>query len=116
MGKVHLCALLRHMHVPLAGLRFNEEKEMARAVAFIFVITALRLPWLCGQGLSGLLDQWLARLIKVDLGTCGILRLRVDFQHVFHRGDQLGAHFRDAPWLLEPWLEVIFFHTRRTLS
>ena len=71
MGKVHLGALLRHMHVPLAGLRFHKEKEIARAIAFIFVIKALRLSRLCWQRLSGLFDQLLARLIKVDLGTSG---------------------------------------------
>ena len=116
LGKVHLGTLLGHMYVPLAALRFNKEKEIARAVACIFVIKALRLPWLCRQGLLGLLDQLLARLINVDFGTLGILRLRVDVQHVFHRGDKLGAHCRDAPLLLEPGLEVLFFNTRRTLS
>ena len=116
MGKVHLGALLCHMHVPLAGLRFNKEKEIARAVAFIFVIKALRLPWLCRQGLSGLFAQLLVGLIKVDLGTCGIIRLRVDVQHVLHSGDKLAVHFWNAPLLLQPRLEVAFFKTRRTLS
>src|SRR5215510_1293572 len=116
MGKVYLGALLCHLHVPLAGLRFHKEKEIARAVAFIFVIKALRLPWLCRQGLSGFFDQLLARLIKIDFGACGIIRLRVGVQHVLHRGDKRTAHFWDAPLFLQPRLAVAFFKTRRTLS
>ena len=116
IGEVELGPLLRHMHVPPAGLRFDKEKKIARAVALVFVIKALRLPWLGRQRLPGLFDALLARLLKVDLGTFGILRLRVHLQHVFHRGDKLGAHVRDAPLLLQPRLEVVFFHPRRTLS
>jgi hypothetical protein len=50
------------------------------------------------------------------LGACGIIRLRVDVQHVLHRGDKRAAHFWDAPLFLQPRLEVAFFKTRRTLS
>src|SRR5215510_16036212 len=104
------------MPVSLAALWGNKKIEMTRAVACICVITARRRPWLGRQGLSGLVDQLLARLIKVDLGTRGIIRLRVDVQHILPSGDQLAAHFREAPLLLLSRLEVAFLKTRRTLS
>src|SRR5262245_10137149 len=116
MGEVALGPLLRHLHVPPARLRFYEEKEVARAVAGVFVIIALRPPWLSRQWLPGLLDELLGSLIKVDLGPGRIIRLGVDFQDVFHGGDELRPHCRDAPLLLQPWLEDCFFNTRRTLS
>ena len=70
MGKVHFGAVLGHMHVPPASLRFDEEKEIPGAVALVFVIKALWLSRLCRQREPGFFDQLLARLIEVDLRTC----------------------------------------------
>src|SRR5512145_1187216 len=116
MGKVHLGALLRHLHVPPARLRFDKEKEIPGAIAFVLVVKALRLSRLRWQRDAGLFDQLLARFIKVDLGTSRIIRLRVNLQDVFHGSDKLGTDLWDAPLLLQPRLEVTFFKTRRTLS
>lgn len=58
MGNVHLGALLRYMYVARTGLRFHEEQKVTRAVAFVFVIKALRLPGLYGEGLSRFFDQF----------------------------------------------------------
>src|SRR5512132_914709 len=116
MGKVHLGALLRHMHVPPASLRLDKEKEISGAIAFVLVIKVLGLSRLHGQREPGLFDQLLVRFIKVDLGTSRIIGLGVDLQHVFHRGDKLRTDLWDAPLLLQPRLEVTFFKTLRTLS
>ena len=41
----------------------------------------------------------------------------VDLQHVLHRTDELGVGLRrDAPLLLQPRLEFVFFSVRRTVS
>src|SRR5919206_1830826 len=116
MREVDLGPLLCHPHMPPASLRFHKEKEVARAVAGVFVIVALRPPRLSRQRLPGLLDELLARLIKVHFGPGGIIGLRVDLQDVFHRGNELRPHLWDAPLLLQPRLEDRFFKTRRTLS
>src|SRR5215475_1252923 len=116
VGEVDLRALLRHLHMPPAGLRFHEEKKVTRAVALVFIIIALRPPWLRWQWLPRLFDELLGGLIKVDLGPCGIIWLGVDLQDVFHGGDELCPHLWDAPLLLQPRLEDCFFKTRRTLS
>jgi hypothetical protein len=42
MGEVELRPLLRHLHVPPARLRCHAEKEVTRAVPFVFVIIAGR--------------------------------------------------------------------------
>jgi hypothetical protein len=57
MGKVHLGALLRHMHVPPASLRFDKEQEIPCAIAFVLVIKALWLSCLRWQRDAGLFDQ-----------------------------------------------------------
>src|SRR5262245_44064979 len=116
VGKVELGPLLRHLHMPPAGLGFHEEKKIARAVALVFVIIALRSPRLGWQRLSGLFNELLGRLIKVDLGPRRIIGLRVDLQDIFHSGDERGPDLWDAPLFLQPWLEDRFFKTRRTLS
>ena len=116
MSKVHLGALLRHMHVPPASLRFDKEQEMPGAMAFVLVIKALGLSGLRGQRDAGLLDQWLACFITIDLRTSPIIRLRLALQDVFHGGDQLGTDLWDTPLLLQPRLAGTFFKTRRTLS
>jgi hypothetical protein len=116
MGEVDLRPLLRHMPMPPAGLWFYEEKEVARAVTLIFIIIALQPPWLGRQRLPGFFDELLGGLIKVDLRPGGILGLGGDLQDVFHRGNTFPTHLRDAPLLLQPWLEDCFFQTRRTLS
>src|SRR4029434_1699591 len=81
VSKIPRGTLLRHLPVARAALWGNHKKESARAVAFIVVIQALRLPWVCRQAWSGLVEPWLARLIKVDLGTGGVLRLPRGLQH-----------------------------------
>src|SRR5262245_47178931 len=60
VGKVELRTLLGYLNVPPARLRFHKEQEVARAVAFIFVIIALRSPRLGRQWLPGLLDELFA--------------------------------------------------------
>src|SRR5260370_10985 len=45
-----------------------------------------------------------------------VQRLRIQLQHVFHAGDEVAAHLRDAPRLLLPRLERVFFSSRRTVD
>ena len=83
-------------------------QEVARAVARIFVIIALRLPRLSQQRLPRLLNELLGGLIKVNLGPGRIIGLSVDLQDVFHRSDEFGPDLGNAPLLLPPWLELYF--------
>src|SRR5262249_24282704 len=57
VGEVELRSLPRHLHMPSAGLRFHEEKEVACAVTHVFIIIALWSPRLSGQRLPSLLDE-----------------------------------------------------------
>jgi hypothetical protein len=66
--KVQRRAVLCQMHVPPAGLRFDDEKKIARAVALVFILTVLRLTRLGSQRATCLLDQLLVRFTEVDLG------------------------------------------------
>src|SRR5262249_12555246 len=89
VGEVDLCALLCHLYMLPASLRFHKEKEVARVVALVFVIIALRPPRLGRQRWPGILNELLGGLIKVGLGPSGIIRLSVDLQDIFHG----GGHF-----------------------
>src|SRR5215471_14150476 len=116
VGEIDLRPLRRHLDMAPAGLWFYEKKQVARAVALICVIIALRPPQLHGQWLPGFFDELLAGLIKVDLGSYGSIGFRIDLQYVFHGGDKSGTHLRNAPLLLQPRFVRAFFKTRRTLS
>src|SRR4029450_7287076 len=61
MGKVHLGALLCHMHVPFAGLRFNKEKETDFSVVLFrpnFMLASEGYP------LKAHKNQWLSTLLS----------------------------------------------------
>src|SRR5215217_4699052 len=106
---------MRKVH---SGMRFHDLSSplTEKFTESSYIIIALRPPWLGRQRLPSLLDELLGGLIKVDLRPGGIIGLGVDLQDVFHSGNKLPAHLRDAPWLLQPWLEDRFFNTRRRLS
>ena len=66
VGEVELRPLRRHLHMPPTRLRLHEEKEVARAVAFVFVVIALQPPRL-GEHTRDILER-----------SCGIAPRRID--------------------------------------
>src|SRR4029077_19433869 len=83
----------------------------------VLVVEPLRLARRRRQRLHDLADQLLAGLVQADQRPLLVVGPVVDLQHVLHRTDKLGVGLgRDAPLLLQPRLEFVFFSTRRTVS
>ena len=60
-----------------------------------------------------LLDQLLGGFVETHDGALRIMRPLIDFQHVFHIGDESGASlWRDYPLLLEMRFENVFLSVR----
>src|SRR6185369_6137063 len=108
--------LCRYRHVPPPRLGLTEEKEIAGAVAFVFIIIARCLSGLDWQRLAGLPNQLFTGFIKIDLRAQGIIGLGIQVQHVFHGRHKLPAHLRQTPLLVLPGLEGVFLRIWRTVS
>src|SRR5215207_3466552 len=109
-------ALPRDFDMPPTALRLTKHKEVAHPLAAVLIIEALRSSGLSWQRLARLGDKLLARLVEADHGASLIVRLGVEVKHVLHRRDELRVHLADAPLLVQPRLELVFFSTWRTVS
>src|SRR3990172_5310319 len=116
LGEVQQGATFGDGDVPPTTLRLEEHKQIAGAVALVLVIVAFHLTRLSGQRRARLGNQLLGRLVEADLGSLRVVRLSIHLQHVFRGGYELGTDFRNAPLLLLPRLEFVFFNTWRTVS
>jgi len=114
--KVNHRALVSDRHMPEACLWLNEEEQIARPVSLILIIKARRLSGSLREGLARLANQLLAGFIEVDLRALRIVRLGIEFQHVFHARDKFSRDLRNAPLLFQVRLEFVFLSTRRTAS
>src|SRR5262249_29996761 len=56
------------------------------------------------------------RLIEGDDAIVLHVVFGVQVEHIFHPVDELGTNRRDAPFLLQPGLEIVFLSVRRTVS
>ena len=55
-------------------------------------------------------------LVKADDRMAGVVRRRIDLDHIFHGGDEILTYFGDAPLLFLPGLELAFFKSWRIVS
>src|SRR5690348_15448338 len=61
--------------------------------------------------------QLLGRLVHADQRHPRVVRRRVDVEDLLHLGDEPGpVPLGDAPRLLPPGLQFVFFSARRTVS
>ncbi len=106
MGVIDGRATVRDLHAPPAFQRREHHEQVGHAIAFIFVVMTRRLSRLGRDRRARLDDELLRRFIEAYEGARGIVRPLVDFQHVFHIGDERGAGLgRDHPLLLAMGLE-----------
>src|SRR6266446_302499 len=109
-------ALLGQLHRTATGQRFHKHEQVRRPQAFIFRVGAL--------GMARLHRQWLAHLpmdhqrlfVKTDPWSLGIIRLGVQIQHVLHGRHKVRIHGGNAPLLMLPGLQRVFFSNWRTVS
>src|SRR4051812_1255507 len=91
-------------------------KRLRNPITLILVVVACEPPARGRQRHARLGDQLFTRLVEPDHGPLLVVFFSVQVQHVFHAGDELRAHLRDAPLLFEPRLELVFLSTWRTVS
>src|SRR5215210_1605850 len=116
VSKVYLSPPLGDCYMTPASLRLAHHKQVARAVAFVFIVVALCSPRTSGQLLAFLFNQLLAGFIKVNFRALFVILFGVQIQNIFHASHKLGIDFWDTPLLLQPGLELVFFSARRTSS
>src|SRR5262249_2914754 len=114
--KVAFGAAVGHLDMPPPLARLKEHEQVARPLALILVIVALRRARLREGGCPHFLYQLGGGLVHIYHRIARIIRLRVQIEYVFHVPDKLGTHGRDTPLLLQPGLGVVFFRVRRIVS
>ena len=116
VGEVLHGAPLRNLHVAPTGHKFAGQEQVSSALPAVLVVLpgwSPRLRWQRGPGVS---QQLGGGRVKADHRPMGVIGLGVQVQHVLHGGHELGAHLGDAPLLLLPRLEGVFFRCSRTVS
>ena len=116
MGEVNHGAAFGHVHVPPARQGLAEQEQVAGPITFIFIVKS---PWSSrlGRDRKSLLGyQLLGGLVETDNGALRVVGLPIKVQHIFHARHKLGAYLRDAPFLLLPRFEFVFFSTWRIVS
>src|SRR6266702_8019835 len=99
------------------GQWFAGHKQVTVPIGIILIVDAFRMTRLHRQGLTQVRDQLFAPLIHTDLWTTFIVGARVDLQDVFHMIHKVGIGlWWNAPVVLEPGLQFVFFNTCRTVS
>src|SRR5262249_25673184 len=115
-GEVMLGAACRDLDVPPTTQGLNEEKEMCRAFAAIFIIVSSGVSRPGWQGVPRFTEQLHGTFIKTDLRTPHIIRLSIQIQHILHVPDEVRTYAGNAPVFTLPRLEIVFFRTQRTVS
>src|ERR1035441_8880742 len=109
MGVVNRGVAVGDFHAPPAFERREQHEQIRDSIALVLVIVARLAPRLGGNSRARLDNQLFRSFVEAHDGALGITRSLVDFQHVFHVGNEgrVGVR-RDHPLLLEMRLENVF--------
>ena len=107
----------RHIGPPPIIKRRVVHQQMSHPVALVLGVVARCMARTHPLRWPDLLHALLARLIHADHRIGRIVRPGIHFQDVLHPAHEGGVLlWRDAPHLLSPRLELVFFSTLRTVS
>src|SRR4030042_1278995 len=110
-------APLAHEYLPPTAQRLNEQNLTAHPFPFVLMVITHGLPLFRGQGHAGFCNQLLAGFVHAQHRILRIVGFPIQLQHVLHPADKFRVGFwRNAPRLLQPGLQTVFFSTCRTLS
>ena len=116
VGEVLHGAPLGDRHMPPAGQGLTGQKQVAGALPAILVVLPCWSPRLGSQRGPGVSQQLGGGLVKSDQRPLRVIGFGVQIQHVLHVGHEVGAHLGNAPLLLLPRFEGVFFRCSRTVS
>src|ERR1035437_2929281 len=113
MGVVNRGVAVGDFHAPPAFERREQHEQIRDSITLVLVVVARLAPRLSGNSRARLKDQLFRGFVETHDGALGITRPLVDFQHVFHVGNEgrVGLR-RDHPLLLEMRLENGFLRVR----
>ena len=116
-GEVLSLAMAGHLHHAPAQAGRGHHEQVAVAIAFVLVVLAGRPSGPGGLRGAHMRMQRLGQLIHADHRVAGVQRALIGVQHRFHGADEVGVGFRfQAPRLLPPRLQFVFFRVCRTVS
>ena len=115
-GEVLHRAPLGHCHLPPARQRLTGQEQVARALPPVFVVLPQRTSRPGRERRPGLGQQLGGCLVKADHRTLGIMGFLVQVQDILHVSHKFRAHLGNAPLLLLPRLESVFFRRFRIPS
>src|ERR1019366_8560210 len=113
MGVVNRGVAVGDFHAPPAFERREQHEQIRDSITLVLVVVARLAPRLSGNSRARLKDQLFRGFVETHDGALRITRPLVDFQHVFHVGNEgrVGLR-RDHPLLLEMRLENVFLRVR----
>ena len=114
--KVLSCPPLGDGHVSVTRKGFNEHEQVACSLSSILGVVSLGLAGSCRSGFAHVRQQLSRGLVEAHHGLFGIMRFVVHVQYLLHGSNEVGAHLRNAPLFLLPWLEFVFFRRLRMPS
>src|SRR5450830_1143165 len=102
MGVVNRGVAVGDFHAPPAFERREQHEQIRGSITLVLVVVARLAPRLSGNSRARLKDQLFRGFVETHDGALRITRPLVDFQHVFHVGNEgrVGLR-RDHPLLLE---------------
>ena len=104
----------RHLWPTRQGLAGQE--QVAGTLPPVFVVLPQRKSRSGRQSGPGLCQQLGGCLVKADHRTLGIIGFVVEIQDILHVGHKFRTYLGNAPLLLPPRLEFVFFSTWLTVS
>src|SRR5690606_2579179 len=111
-GKVGFSALVGDFGMSPACQWLKHHKQVAGAVALVFIVVTRYLTGLSRGGRTSIFVQNAGALVKTDDRLPPLVRFSIQFQHIFHPPDELRTHRRDAPLLFLPRLKFVFSRSR----
>jgi hypothetical protein len=114
--EIVLGAPLGNLDVAPAKRGFQEQEEITGALSLILIVHPFALSRLGRQRVAHLIEHLIGTFVKANSWRVGIYRFGIQMQHLFHVPHKVASYRRDAPLLLLPWFEHVFFSMRRTVS
>lgn len=117
VSKILFSSLLGDFDVAPASQGLQEEKQVTRSFATIFIVITYWLAWLQRQRSSFLTDQLIRHFIKTDHRIMGMIGFGIQVQNIFHTPHEFSTDDGwYAPTLANPRFQFVFFKTSRTVS
>jgi hypothetical protein len=116
VGVVALGAMVGHFDMAPASKRLDKEKQIGGAQPFILVIHALRTPGLHRFRSPHICLGRHEFFVETHRWIPRVVLLLVEIQHILHGSNELRTYLGDAPLLVLPGLEFVFFSNWRMVS